>query len=326
MKILIADKFQEAYLGELKSLGHEITLNPDIKANELPNIIKGYNVLIVRSKEVTKAIIAAADALTLIIRAGAGFNTIDVDAATKKGIHVCNTPGKNSIAVAELAFGLMLSIDRKIPDNVLDLRNSLWNKKKYSVAEGIYGKTLGIFGIGEIGQELAIRAKAFGMKILVNDPIAQQNKSLKISEMLTNKVFEFVNSAEELLKIVDIVSLHVPSTAQTKGMVNKEFLKHMRPNSILINTSRGNVIVDEDLIDAMNTKNIRAGLDVYNNECATSTGTFETPLSKHKNVYGTHHIGASTEQAQNEIAKEVIKILREKDKGIILHCVNMPKN
>ena len=323
MKILIADKFQEAYLGELNSLGHEVVLSPDLKAEDLPNKIQGYDVLIVRSTKVTADTIKTSDVLSLIIRAGAGVNTIDTVAAADKGVFVCNTPGKNSVAVAELAFGLMLSIDRKIPECVIDLKNKVWNKKKYSKAEGILGKTVGIIGFGEIGIAFSDRANAFGMNVLAYDPIAQQKLPQNVKQRLNDGKFSFCSKIEELVEKSDVVTIHVPSNPHTIGMVNKDFLANLKPNSILINTSRGNIVVDEALIEALDSKNIRLGLDVYNDECPTATGEFGTPLSLHPNVYGTHHIGASTDQAQNAIAAEVIEILRNYDEGNVLHPVNM---
>lgn len=324
MKILIADKFQKAYLGDLQSLGHEITLNPDLGENDLQNEIKGYEVLIVRSTKVNAATIEASDCLQLIIRAGAGVNTIDVDAAAKKAIFVTNIPGKNSIAVAELAFGLILSIDRNIPDNVADLRKGEWNKKKYSKANGICGRTLGIIGIGSIGQALADRAKAFGMKVIAFDEYASKDlTNPKIANRLENRVFSFVHSLEELAKASDVISFHVPATAQTKKMINKDFLTNVKNGAILINTSRGDIMDDEALLEAMNTKNIRLGVDVYNKEPAEAVGKFDSVISKHPNVYGTHHIGASTEQAQDAIAQEVIELLKNFEKGIVMYPVNI---
>ena len=322
MKILIADKFQKAYLPQLMALGHEVVMKPDIKAEELPGQIKGYEIIIVRSKKVSAETINVSDALKMIIRAGAGVNTIDIEAAAQRGIYVCNTPGKNSIAVAELAFGLMLAIDRKIADNVIELRQGKWNKKKYSEAEGICGKTLGIIGLGEIGIAFAERAKAFGMKVIGYDPIAIKNPGARLSELIRNSVLEFRENLEDLVKDSNVITIHVPSNVHTKGMVNKEFLKNVRNNAIIINTSRGNIVVDQDLIEAMNEKNIWAGIDVYNGEPETGTAEFSTALSKHSHVYGTHHIGASTEQAQDSIALEVIEMLRAFAKGEVLHPVN----
>ncbi len=323
MKILIADKFQEAYLEDLNKLGHEITLNPDLKSEDIPSVIKGYEALIVRSTKVKADTIEASDKLTLIIRAGAGVNTIDVELAASKGIFVCNTPGKNSIAVAELAFGLMLSIDRKIPDCVIDLRNGAWNKKKYSKADGICGKTLGIIGMGEIGLAFADRAKAFGMNIVAFDPIAIVNQTEKIKIRIENRTFSFCEKIEDLAKISDVITIHVPSNPHTQGMINKEFLNNVKKNAIIINTSRGDIINDADVLEAIKNKNIKLGLDVFNNECPDGTGKFSTELSISPNVYGTHHIGASTEQAQDAIALEVIEILKAFERGEVLHPVNM---
>ena len=201
MKILIADKFQEAYLGELNSLGHKVDLIPDLKAEDLAGKIKGYDALIVRSTKVKADVIKASDVLSLIIRAGAGVNTIDTKAAADKGVFVCNTPGKNSVAVAELAFGLMLAIDRKIPDCVSDLKNKVWNKKKYSKADGIMGKTLGIIGFGEIGIAFADRAKAFGMDVLAYDPIAQQHQCLLFLYIFEHLLVFFLMDAVAPLKM-----------------------------------------------------------------------------------------------------------------------------
>ena len=323
MRVLIADKFQEAYLVSLNSLGFNVTLEPNLTAEDLPGKISGYDVLIVRSTKVSKATIEASDVLSLVIRAGAGVNTIDVEAAAKKGIFVSNTPGKNSIAVAELAMGLILAIDRNIAANAEDLKKGKWNKKKYTKADGVFGKKIGIIGLGEIGLEVAKRSKAFGMDVFAYDPIAYHNMKPRVQAAVEDRTFTFSQTREELLRTCDIVTVHVPSNPHTKNMIDKDFLNCMKENSVLINTSRGNIVVDEDLIAAMDSKNIKAGLDVFNNECPTATGNFKTPLSQHPNVVGTHHIGASTEQAQNAIAEEVIRILEEYDKGFVLNPVNV---
>ncbi|PCJ57799.1 MAG: hypothetical protein COA79_15050 [Planctomycetota bacterium] len=322
MKILLADKFQEAYLDVLQKSGHEIELKPNLGADDLPNEIQGYECLIVRSTKVTKATIDASDELNLIIRAGAGVNTIDINEAANKGIFVCNTPGKNAIAVAELAFGLLLSIDRKIADNVSDLKNGQWNKKKYSKAEGVFGKTVGIVGLGDIGLAFAERANAFGMQVLT---VAKQ-RDPDTEKRLEEINVEYCDSQKELLEKSDVVSLHVPANDQTKGMVNSDFISSMKENSILINTSRGTVVEDAALLDGLNNKGIWAGLDVYNDEPSGSAGDFSTEISQHSNVYGTHHIGASTEQAQNAIAEEVVEVLNKFENGVVLHSVNMQKS
>ncbi len=322
MKILIADKFQEKYLDELKSLGHEITLNPELSANDLPALISGYGALIVRSTKVTASTIDASDKLGMIIRAGAGYNTIDTDRAAECGVYVCNTPGKNSIAVAELAFGLMLSIDRKIPDNVIELKAGKWNKKTYSKSDGIFGKTAGILGAGEIGKNFATRAIAFGMKVLAYDAYITDSKRKELEDA----GIEFCSSVQEVTKNADIISIHVPSTPQTQGMINKQFLADLKPGTILINTSRGNLINDDDLLEAIESNGIRVGLDVYNSEPGSAQAEFTNALIENKNVYGTHHIGASTDQAQNAIAAEVVEIFKALTDDKMLHPVNKPQS
>lgn len=320
MKILFADKFQAAYLDDLRAQGHEFDLQPDLGADDLPGAIGDAEVLIVRSTKVTRATIEAGDSLKLVIRAGAGTNTIDKEAAAEHGIPVCNVPGRNAIAVAELAFGLLLAIDRNIPDNVIELRAGRWNKKKYSKAEGICGRDIGIVGLGGIGLALAERARAFGMRVHV---IRKPSRDSETAERLRAIEAEEVSDLHDLVGKCSVVSFHVPATPETKGMINDELLSHFRDGAILINTARGEIVDEDALIRAMDEKGIRAGLDVYNGEPGTAQGEFDSPLAKHPNVYGTHHIGASTEQAQNAIAAEIVHMLEEFGRDNVLHCVNL---
>src|ERR671912_2036934 len=168
MKILVADKFEKSGIEGLQAGGCEVLFEPDLKDESLTEAIRssGADVLVVRSTKVTAAMMDAGR-LSLIVRAGAGYNTIDVAGASSRGIYVSNCPGKNAIAVAELAFALILSLDRRVPDNVADLRSGKWNKKEYSKAAGLYGKTLGLLGVGSIGQEMIRRAAAFGLNVIL---------------------------------------------------------------------------------------------------------------------------------------------------------------
>src|SRR5690348_953248 len=168
MRVLIADKFEQSGRDGLQSLGCEISYQPDLKDDALAAAIKheAPDVLVVRGTKVTEPMLDAGQ-VKLVVRAGAGFNTIDVRAASRRGIYVSNCPGKNSIAVAELTFALILALDRRIAENVADLRAGRWNKKEYSRARGLFGRTLGILGYGNIGQEVARRALAFGMRVVV---------------------------------------------------------------------------------------------------------------------------------------------------------------
>ncbi len=320
MKILFADKFQPAYLQQLEAAGHDCDVQANLSAEEIPAKIPGVDILVVRSTKVTRETIDAADTLKMVIRAGAGTNTIDKAAAAEKNIPVCNVPGKNALAVAELAFGLLLCIDRNIPDAVIDLRNGQWDKKKYSKAEGIYGRKLGIVGLGGIGMALAERGAAFGMHIHV---IAKPGRDADMTTRLQAIGATEVTDIDALLSACDVVSFHVPSNADTKGMVNEALLDKCQDGAILLNTSRGEIVDEAALIRAMDSKGIRAGLDVYNDEPASGQATFSSALAQHPNVIGSHHIGASTEQAQNAVAEECVRMIEALGKGTVLHCVNL---
>lgn len=319
MQILFADKFPSEYMATVESLGNACTLEPSLGSGELPERIPGVEVLVVRSTEVSAQTIAAADVLKLVIRAGVGTNTIDKGAAAARDIRVCNVPGKNAIAVAELALGLMLSIDRNIPDNVADLRAAVWNKARYSQTRGLFGQRLGIVGLGAIGIAVAERARAFGMDVLV---IEKAGRSEEVLSKLGDLGVEFVRDLADMAAAADILSFHVPGSNDTKHLVDQALLDKMKPGSMIINTSRGDVIDELALLRAMDEKGIRAGVDVYDQEPAGGSANFDSAMGRHANVYGTHHIGASTAQAQDAVAGGVVEILKAFADGTVLHCVN----
>ena len=319
MRILFADKFPAKQLEQLQEQGHETSFQPDLQADDIPNAIAGQEVLIVRGTKVEQPTFDAADELKIVIRAGAGTNTIDKQYAAEKGIRVCNVPGKNAVAVAELAMGLLLSIDRNIPDNVRELKEGLWNKKTFSNAKGLFGRSIGIIGAGSIGMAVAERASAFGLKVIMIEKAGRSSEMLQRMEKLG---VETVSDLEQLVRSSDIVSIHVPSAPGTKNLVDEEFLNWMRDGAVLINTSRGDVVDEQALLNALDSKGIRAGLDVYANEPGASSGEFHCELAKHPSVCGTHHIGASTEQAQDAVANGVIEILDAYKEGSIINCVN----
>lgn len=316
MKILFADKFPASAQQQLA--GHELSNQPELTAETLPQAINDYDILVVRSTKVTAETIDAAKQLKLIIRAGAGTNTIDKPYAAEKNIAVCNTPGKNAVAVAELAMGLMLSLDRHIPAATADLKNGAWNKKQYSVADGIYGKSVGIIGFGAIGQAFAERAKAFGMDLHVYD----RKNVLAGSDLQQTLGFTTHQDMLDLAAATDVISLHVPLNDHTRNMISGDMIAAMRENAVLINTSRGEVIDEAALLNGLNEKNLRAGLDVFCNEPGTATGEFSSPVSQHPNVIGTHHIGASTQQAQLAVAEGVIAVIESFISGKLLYRVN----
>ena len=320
MKVLIADKFEKSGQEGLAAIGCEISFQPDLKDDALTQSITDFkpDVLVVRSTKVTEPMMDAG-ALKLIVRAGAGYNTIDVAAASNRGIYVSNCPGKNSIAVAELAFALLLSLDRRIADNVIQLREGKWNKKEFSKARGVYGLTLGLIGVGQIGKEMIPRAKGFGMKVVA------WSKSLT-KEKADSLGIEYKSSPNEVAASSDVVSVHVALKPETRNFLSTDFFNAMRDGSYFINTSRGETVDQTALIEAMKTKNIRAGLDVFADEPTSATADFTNTIKDEKNLYGTHHIGASTDQAQEAIAAETVRIIKTfKETGKVPNVVNLAR-
>jgi D-3-phosphoglycerate dehydrogenase / 2-oxoglutarate reductase len=318
MKILIADKFEAFGVEELKKTGAEVACEPGLKDAALAARIAEFDptVLIVRSTKVAADAIKAGKQLKVVVRAGSGYDTIDVPAATARGIKVANCPGMNAVAVAELVLGHMLNLDRRISDNVADVRAHKWNKKEYSKARGLKDSTLGIVGCGKIGTEVAKRALAFDMRVLFFDviPDLQPVKHPNCKRATLDEIF----------KQADIITLHVPGTGDTKHLVNAARLASMKPHACLINTSRASVIDEAALIAALKEKRIRAAaVDVYENEPAADAKEITSPLADTPNLYGTHHIGASTDQAQTAVAEETVRIVREyKANGKVRNVVN----
>jgi D-3-phosphoglycerate dehydrogenase len=336
MKVLVADKFEKSGIDGLTAAGCEVIFEPDLKDEALTEAIRssGAEVLVVRSTKVTSPMLDAGR-LSLIVRAGAGYNTIDVAGASKRGIYVSNCPGKNAIAVAELAFALMLSLDRRVPDNVAELRAGTWNKKEYSKAQGLYGQTLGLLGVGSIGREMIRRAAGFGMNVVLwsrryagqegalSDREAQEMGIEAASRLVR---LELAPTPGDVAERADVLSVHVALGPDTKGFVDRDLLARMKPRAMFINTARGEVVDHAALAEAVRGKGIRAGLDVFANEPTSATGEFSDPLLSLPSVYGTHHIGASTDQAQEAIAAETVRIVRTfKETGRVPNVVNLAK-
>ena len=320
MRVLIADKFEQSGREGLEALGYEITFQPDLKDEALVAAIKEHapDVLVVRGTRVSESMLAAGP-IKLVVRAGAGFNTIDVAAASRRGIYVANCPGKNSIAVAELAFALILALDRRIADNVIALRRGEWNKKEFSKARGLFGRTLGLIGVGKIGQEMIPRAQAFGM------PVIAWSRSLTPERAAALGV-EFKGAPADVAREADVVSAHLALNSDTKGLLSGEFFAAMRPGAYFINTARGEVVDHAALVEAMRSRGIRAGLDVYAGEPTSATAEFTDAIAQEPGLYGTHHIGASTDQAQEAIAAETVRIVREfKETGRVPNVVNLAR-
>jgi D-3-phosphoglycerate dehydrogenase len=320
--ILIADTFQGEGVDALRSLGCTVHIEPDLGTADLPARLAECepDILLVRSTKVDRTSIESSSNLSLILRAGAGYDTIDLEAASAHGISVANCPGMNAIAVAELAWSLILACDRRIPDQTRDLRSGTWDKKGYGKARGLHGRTLGIIGLGRIGQAVAERGRSFGMKVI------GWSRSLTLEDAERMGITP-CDDALTVARNADVVSLHVAANTQTAGMVDAEFLAAMRDGATLINTTRGSLIDEAALLDAVDSKGLRVGLDVYASEPASGDTSFSNELLERPGVYGTHHVGASTDQAQAAIAAEAVRVIQQYiDSGDVLHCVNLASN
>ena len=336
MKVLVADKFEKSGIDGLTAAGCEVIYEPELKDESLTQAIaaSGADALVVRGTKVTTPMLDAGR-LSLIVRAGAGYNTIDVAGASKRGIYVSNCPGKNAIAVAELAFGLIIALDRRIPDNVAELRAGAWNKKEYSKAQGLYGRTLALLGVGSIGREMIRRAAGFGMNVVIwsrrfdgqRRPLTDlEAREMGIESVLRSIAIELAPTPGDAVAGADVVSVHVSLGPETRGLVNDALLARMKPGAIFINTARGEVVDYAALAAAVRDRGVRVGLDVYASEPATATAPFKDPLAELPGVYGTHHIGASTDQAQEAIAAETVRIIRSyKDTGRVPNVVNLAR-
>jgi D-3-phosphoglycerate dehydrogenase len=330
MIVLVADKFEQEGLDALGAAGCEVLYEPALEGDALASRLRASSadVLVVRSTKVTEVMMDGS-ALALVVRAGAGYNTIDVAAASARGIYVSNCPGKNAVAVAELVFALILSLDRRVPDNVADLRAGRWNKKEYSKARGLQGRTLGLLGFGSIGQEVARRAQAFGLHVLIWSRRFAAAGHADLTEYGLDpdgrlSRASIATTPQALVEEADIVSVHLALTGDTKGFVGADLFGRMRKGAIFINTARAEVVDYDALEAAARARGLRVGLDVFRNEPPGGDGTYTDALLALPGVYGTHHIGASTDQAQEAIARETVRIVCAfKDTGKVPNVVNL---
>jgi D-3-phosphoglycerate dehydrogenase / 2-oxoglutarate reductase len=308
MRLLIADKLHPRAVEELRALPLQVVYEPELTKESLASKLPGVGILVVRSTEVTREAIDNARELHLIVRAGAEYTTIDVRAASKRGVYVANCPGKNAAAVAELVFGLLVAIDRRIPDAVASLRGGRWERTEYGKAEGLYGKTLGIAGLGAIGREVAARARAFGLHVVA------WSRGLTASRAADMGIAH-ATSIDELASRSDILSIHLPLNERTRQIVNRRVLELLPKRAIFINAARADLVDYGALREAVATRGLRVGFDVYPDEPKGKrdyqTDLFATPVSAGGGfIYGTPHIAASTDQAQLAIATETVRVIR----------------
>jgi len=320
--VLIADKFDQIGIDGLKELGCAVHQDADLGPETISGALKatGAKVLIVRSTKVPASVFDDCGDLSLVIRAGAGHDNIDSAAAGAKGIRVCNCPGMNAVAVAELAIGHMINLDRRISQQTDSLTGGHWNKKEFSKARGLKGSRLFVIGLGSIGTEVTKRAQAFGMKVSAQsipmNPDMARAMGIEMVEFSREAIVKALGEA-------DIVSMHVPSVPETQGLCGKGFFEAMNPGAMFINTSRGEIVDEDALIAAVKEKGIRVGLDVYQNQPSSKDTDWKPGLAELPGVSLTHHVGASTDQAQAAVAEEVIRIVESViECGDALHVVN----
>ncbi len=313
VKVLVSDNIAQDGIDILTNSGIEAVKKTGLSEEELIKEIKGYDGIIIRSgTRVNASIIGAADKLKVVGRAGVGLDNVDVNAATKKGVIVMNTPLGNTISTAEHTMAVILALARNIPQANLSMRENKWERKKFMGKE-LYGKILGIVGLGRIGREVAKRSLEFGMKVLTFDPY--------ISEEIASKINVELVEYDDLLKSSDYITFHIPLSDNTHHMLSDKEFGVMKDTAYVINCSRGGVVDEEALYRALSEKKIAgAALDVYENEPPQNS-----PLLELDNVVLTPHLGASTEEAQLNVAVEVAEQVRDAlVNNIIRNAVNLP--
>jgi D-3-phosphoglycerate dehydrogenase len=319
MRVLLADRLHPLATQALTDAGFDWKMDATLAADSLREAIVDFNphVLVVRSTRVTAEQVHIGGALSLVVRAGAGVNTIDLAACSDAGIFVGNCPGRNAVAVAELTMGLMIAIDRQIADNVQELRAQRWDKKRFSKADGLKGKTLGLLGMGRIGQAVARRAKSFDLDVVA------WSRSLTPEAAMAYGV-RYAATPTDVAAQANILSVHLAATDETRGMLNRELFAAMPDGAVILNTSRAELIDEDALLDAIDNRGFRAGLDVFVGEPQEKQCAFEHRLAQHPAVYGTHHIGASTTQAQMAVAQAVVEsVISFRQTGSVPHGVNL---
>ena len=313
-KVIVSDKLSKEGIDILTKTGKiQVDVKTGLKPEELKQIIHEYDGIVIRSAtKLTRDIIEAAKNLKVIGRAGSGLDNVDKSAATAAGIVVMNTPGGNTVTTAELTFAMLLAMSRHIPQSFLSIKEGKWEKSKFQGTE-VYGKTLGIIGMGNIGQVLYKRAKCFGMNPIGYDPLLSKEKAKELEINLVD--------LEEIYAKSDYISVHTPLVKETKGMINKETISKMKDGVKLLNIARGGIINEADLYEALKSGKVSAcALDVFEIEPPSNN-----PLLTLDNLIATPHLGASTEEAQTNVAVAIChQIAGYLIDGTIKNAVNVP--
>ncbi len=289
MKILVCDKTEKEAVERMRAAGLQVDVRDDITPEELPNVLPAYDGMVVRSRtKVRQPLIDVCPNLKVIVRGGVGLDTIDAEYARSKGVTVMNTPMASSASVAELAVGYMFALARSTYQATSSIKAEKWDKKLFEGDE-IGGKTLGLVGIGNIGKEVARRALALGMTVVAYDPYVTQAEGVRMVKL------------DELLSTADYISLHLPKTKESAGMIGKAQLAQMKNGVRIVNCARGGIIDEAALYEALAAGKVAgAALDVYAEEPPT-----DWKLMKLPNVIGSPHIGAATHEAQGRVGAEV---------------------
>ncbi len=321
VRVLVTDSFDAAATDTLRESGFDVIHNAMLDGDTIAAAMRDLQpqVLVVRGVHVGAEALEASNQLALVICAGSDTQCVDLDAANRLGVMVSHCPGRNAAAVAELAWGLILACDRRIPDQVHDLRAGQPASSAYSDSAGLAGRTLGIVGLGQVGQEVARRGLAFGMHVVAWSKHITEDRCDALG-------IDFCANLVNLAKLADVVSVSVTANEETRGLLGEKFLNALRPGAIVVNTSRGHVCDEAALLHAVRNRGIRAGLDIFCDE-PESCSAAETALAAEPGVYGTFRVGDHTEQARLSIDSEVVRILRAwHADGTVLHCVNVTEH
>jgi D-3-phosphoglycerate dehydrogenase len=317
MKILVCDPISPkgiALLQQRPEFKVEV-LSKRLSEAELLPVVSDAVAIVVRSEtKITKKVLEAAPALRVVGRAGVGVDNVDVEAATQRGVVVMNTPGGNTISTAELSFAMILSLARKVPQAHASMAGGKWDRKQFSGVE-LAGKTLGVLGMGRIGTEVAKRAIAFGMKVMGYDPFLTEARARTLG-------VEVATDLDEIYRTSDFITVHMPVTDQTRGMLGVAAFAKMKPGVRIVNCARGEIIVEDDLLAALDSgKVLAAAMDVY----AVEPLPAEHPFRKHPGITLTPHLGASTQEAQEKCGIEVAEVLTSYLlTGEVRNAVNLP--
>lgn len=317
-RVLLCDPLAKSAADALRNFGCTVLNNPELTESTLPRAVKDTDpdVLVTNTTAVTAEAIESSPRLSMIVVAGTSTDHVDIAAASRRGVFVANCPGRNATAVAELAWALILACDRRIPDQVADLRAGRWNQREYARASGLHGRTLGIVGLGQVGQEISKIGRAFGMDVLAWSRNLTEERAIECG-------VGYCGNLINLAKLSDVVSVSAGGGDDSEGLISEKFLAALKPGAILVNTSRGQMVDQRALVASVRDRGLRVGLDVFAHEPDASDGQFNDPIMHEPSVYGTHHVGALTEQAQRAVAEEVVRIVRAwAERGHVPNCVN----